>query len=282
MIGDGFMKKKELRGLQCNRILIPENVITDTTLPKHRVAALSYICAMTGVAYKINFSIKLIVNWLGKSDDRRITKNGCNTASGVKMCIESFKKRNILSYDNDELKFATLIEGRFDKEEYSECYAHERFAKIYIDELSTIINYQNSNDGEYMDNLILLLVFAYLRAKIPVKNNLAGAGDRPDAYDTNYKTIGNELGLSERLVSKAVKVLVQLGYIYERRRGKESYYSTDEKGNRVLHRKEKTIIFCNTYKRIDKGSKTYLEAEGQDYYLKEANGKEVELDKRGM
>ena len=77
-------------------------------------------------------------------------------------------------------------------------------------------------------------------------------------------------------------MLVQLGYIYEQRRGKESYYSTDEKGNRVLHRKEKTIIFCNTYKRIDKGSKTYLEAEGQDYYLKEANGKEVELDKRGM
>lgn len=276
------MKKKELKGLQCNRVLIPESIITDTTLQKYRVATLAYICAMTGVAYQINFSIKLIVNWLGKSDDRHITKHGCNTASGVKDCIESFKESGILSYDNDELRFATLIEGQFDKEKYSEYYAHERFAKIYIDELTTIINYKNSNNDGYIDNSILLLVFAYLRMKIPVKNNLAGAGERADAYDTNYNVIGNELGLSERLVSRAIRVLVQLGFLYEQRRGVETYYSTDEKGNRIVHRKEKTIIFCNAYKRIDKGSKTYLEAEGEDYYLKEASDKENELERKRL
>lgn len=276
------MKKNELRGLQCNRILIPESVITNTKLQKYRVSTLAYICAMTGVAYKINFSIKLIVNWLGKCNDRHITKNGCNTASGVKDCIKSFKNSGILSYSNNELKFATLIEGQFDKEKYSEYYANERFAKIYIDELYSVVNYQNSNNEEYIDNSILLLVFAYLRMRIPVKNNLAGASERPDAYDTNYNIIGNELGLSERLVSKSIKTLVQLGLLYEQRRGKETYYLTDDKGNKITHRKEKTIIFCNTYKRIDKNGKTYLVAEGKDYYLKEANDKENELNQKGM
>lgn len=274
--------KKELKGLESYRILIPESIITNTRLSKHRVATLAYIYTMTGLAYRVNFSVKLIVSWLGRCNDRHMSDKENNATSGVKGCIEYFKKIGILSYEDEKLKFATLVDGYFDKEEYSQYYSGERFSKIYIDELMTIINYHNSNDGEYMDNSILLLVFAYLRAKIPVKNNLAGAGERADAYDTNYNIIGNELGLSERLVSKAVKVLVQLGYLYEQRRGKETYYSTDEKGNRIVHRKEKTIIFCNAYKRIDKGSKTYLEAEGEDYYLKEASDKENELERKRL
>ena len=132
--------KKELKGLEGNRILIPDSIITNIKLSKYRVATLAYIYTMTGLTYRVNFSVKLIVSWLGRCNDRHMSDNGNNAASGVKGCIEYFKKTGILSYEDEKLKFATLVDGYFDKEKYSQSYSGERFSKIYIDELNTIID----------------------------------------------------------------------------------------------------------------------------------------------
>ena len=272
------MRDKELHGIESNKILIPETVILDTTMNKYRVAVLIYLFCKTGMDYQVSFSVGKIVEWLGRTSVRPINKDYNNAASGIKDCLEKFKKENYFSY-YEELKYANLVNGVFDKEKYSATFNRIRFAKIYVDELQKILNYENKDTK--IDKTILFLVFAFLRARIPVKNNLSGAGERADAYDNHYKSIGNEIGLSERLVSKMVDVLVDLGLIYKMHRGLEVYYY-DENGNTMKKFKEKTIIFCNTYKRIDKNGKTYLVAEGKDYYLKEANDKENELNQKGM
>lgn len=268
---------KQLHGLEKNKILIPESIILNTTMNKYRVAVITYLLCRTGIDYQITFSISRITEWLGKTTDRRLKKDVNNAASGIRDCLEKFKDSDYFSYDKD-LKYANMVDGVFNKDEYANNYTHQRFAKIYIDELQTIIDYRSEDTK--IDKAMLLLVFALLRARIPVKNNLAGAGERADAYDDHYASIGEEIGLSERLVSKMVGVLIELGLIYELRRGTATYLSYDKEGNQIKKIKEKTYIFCNTYKRIDKGGRTYLIAEGKDYYLKEASEKESELDRK--
>ena len=86
-----------------------------------------------------------------------------------------------------------------------------------------------------------------------------------EAYNGNYKDIGAALGLSERTVSLAVKVLVQLRLIVIA----EPYHIQNEDGKF----RTPDIIFANAYKRDGKE----LLTNGDEYALGEIKRKEEYL-----
>lgn len=100
------------------------------------------------------------------------------------------------------------------------CNSGERFAIVYLDEILAIMSYRNDKTKDrYLNNLSVLLVFAYLRRCIPRRKNELKPEERyedrcadrrkriPEAYNGKYKDIAAALGLGEHTVSKAVSVL---------------------------------------------------------------------------
>lgn len=279
-------KWKELSGLESTYMIIPYSVIVNEDIEdneidrkcvikdKRRVATLIYLYFKTAMDNEINFSIRMIVDWLGKKPNRHTNNN--TVGGGIVKCVNEFKKMDWFECPN-EISYGKVMKAKLDREKYKECFLEERFAKVYVDEVLKILSYTPSGNDHRLDNTSLLLVFAYLRMMIPVRNNLAGSGYRIEAYDSFYKNIGLKIGLSERAVSKSIEILVDLGLIYEKRRNKKIKRKDDKK--RYFNY---TYIFCNTYKRLKGGNgKIYLAECGEDYYIKEADDKERDLEKKG-
>lgn len=273
MINNKEFEKVQLDGLRSMFIKIPESIILNKIINDKRISVFSYLYCKTTMDYKILFSIQSICNWLGKKINKH--KNRNTITSKIIDTINYFNNEGIVSF-SDELSLTTFVEAEFDKDNFANIFNNERFAKIYIDELNMILDYKNINSKDTkLDNSIVLLVFAYLRMKIPIRNNLAGASHRPEAFDNYYKDIGEEIGVSERIVSRAVSALIDLGLIYVRQRDSVPYVDNNGKKKFVVQ----TTIFCNTYKRLKgKDGKVYLIDSGKDYYLTEINEKEKELE----
>lgn len=223
-------------------------------------------------------NVDIILDWLKRKPNRH--KNGLNDK--IEECINHFYNTGYLKLlDNSNLSvYKTSV---FNSEKLTEDCQNGlfRFAIIYLDEVNTILNYR-SNDTT-INSDIVLLVFAYLRMKIYRRPNKLSAQEinldnknshsydikkrrerAIEAYDCYYYEIAEDLGITERVVSKAINILYGLNLIYFESLPKTKY---DDKW------KTNHAIFCNTYKREN----GYLLAEGKEYYLPEIDNKKKKL-----
>ena len=158
---------------------------------------------------------------------------------------------------------------------YDKC--SDGFAVVYLDEIQKIMDYKNLQ-GNSVNNITILLVFAYLRNKIkrrpnelkPEERSCEGIKKRkekiPDAYDSNIVNIAKELRIHKQTLSKVIDILEQeLGLIVTDRAYR---IKTDDKEFKTL-----PTIFANAYKREDK----YLLADGEEY-----SRSEIELKAENM
>lgn len=266
------MNKEKLFGQQSKYILIPYDFVIDQTTDKHRGLrglVYSYLYSKTGMDNTQVFNTEKFKQYAGKKAG--VSSNSDTYTDKILLILNHMKDKWFLSYD-DVIQKNKYKELYFDKDKILDYCSEHRFAVVYLDELNTILSYDSndSNDGynKRFDSSMVLLVFMYLRANIPIRHNKYC--DSAEAFDTYYKTIGEDIGLSERIVSKAVGVLVDLGLIYVRERSPIKYYDKKSKDYKF---RTPTIIFCNTYKRMKKGNDICLIAEGSDYYLEETENK---------
>lgn len=274
------LAKEELKGKSGNFVIIPESIIygNKNTLDTKRVSILAYLFVRTGIDENLLLSLKDIHDWLGKKVNKHANRN--TVTSEIKSLLEYYKYVDILNYF-DELSYTSYIKAEFYKNKIFEkgvTSDDKRFAKIYLDELTAVIQYRTKSNDTRFDNSVVLLVFAYLRVNIYQNNGLAGYEDMsyPEAYDTYYKDIANELGISERAVSKAIDVLTDLHLIYVKHRNKIKYLDLKTHKEKYL---TPTSIFCNTYKRVQIKGYTIQIAEGEEYYTAEAQKKIDKLEK---
>lgn len=283
----------QLEGLAAKYFSIPESVILDTSIEAKRVTVFSYFATRKGLDDKLEFSINSIVTWSGNKPN---THTGKINDKFLEV-VNALQDGGYLTYSG-ELDRVSYIEGEFDSQKvFDEC-SYKSFAIIYLDELYSILNYkkENSNDG-YLNNAVLLLVFAYFRNAIyrrsnklrPEELNVDGCHNLnadivkrrslyPEAYADKYNDISKKIGVSARTISKAVTILEQqLGLLVT----DEAYRVKNEEGKyRTQH-----TIFANAYKREGE----YLLASGESYSrpemeqkaerLKEYNDKYI-IDKR--
>lgn len=267
-----------------NYFVIPSSIILDTDMTERRATVFSFFSVYRGLGCELFFSVNNIVEWMGKKPNRN--SNGINNK--IIKDIESLIDVDYLDV-HDKLNNSSCISAAFNLSKLSQDCEYERFAVIYLDELKKILNYQNSNiKDSYINNDIVLLVFAYLRMKIyrrrnklmPEEINFENKNNHeydiavrrkraPEAYDCYYSEIANELELSARTISKAVEVLNELDLIYSESLPRIRYFD----GNTEKWRTDHTI-FCNTYKR----ESNYLLASGKDYYLTEIKNKKIKLN----
>lgn len=268
--------KTNLDGNKAKYIYIPISVITDTELGMRRVGIFAYLRVHYGLNAIDNFTIPDIVEWCGEKPSRKI--NGTNDK--YLTIIDWFSDRGYITYLTERSR-CSYMKCMFDTEEYvSEC--SNGYACVYLDEIEKIMNYKKENQNDhYLSNNIILLVFAYLRNKIIRRPNELKPEERhpdkvknrreriPEAYNETYRDIGKELGISERLVSDAVKILNQLNLI-------------------VYGEPKKIVINGNEYRTPDMIFANYEKREaefslikGEDYAYAEIEQKAVNMSKKG-
>lgn len=263
-------KPIKLNTIDKNYIVIPESVICDVDSSNERVSLLSYLLIRTGLDNQILFTIKDICDWMNVK--LRVERNMNTSTMRIIKLLGDYNDQNILSGFND-LPFRSAVKAYFDKDKLTQNHKGERFACIYIDEIEKIMKYDKGKN-KILTNAVLLLVFTYLRMCIPVRSMMEGLNYGAEAYDDSFKEIGIELGLSEKIVSKAVSILEDLDLIRVRRRDPIMYKVGTETKFRTA-----TNIFCNTYKRMKINGYTHLVASGESYYLDEMDQKEEKLKK---
>ena len=269
----------ELDSISGNYFVIPSSVILDTSMNEKRATIFSFFSMYRGLNNNLFFSINNIARWMGKQPNRNA--NGIN--GKVIQIIEQLNRLGYLTLF-DELSNSSIIEANFDLSKISQECELNRFAVIYIDEINRILKYKNSNSKDsFLNNDIILLIFAYLRMKIfrrrnklfPEEINIDNKNNHqydieirkfrsPDAYDCYFYEIAEELGISARTVSKAIDVLNELELIYH------------ESLPRVKHGNKwhtDHTVFCNFYKR----ESNYLLANGSSYYLAEIENKKKKI-----
>ncbi len=263
-------KPIKLNGIKKNFVTIPESFIWDTDSPNERIALLSYFLVKTGSDNQILFTIKDICEWMNVKLHKNRNMN-TSTTRIIKL-LDNYSKQNIISGFCD-LQFHSIVSAYFDKDKIVDMCKSERFACIYVDEIEKIMKYDKGKN-KVLTNAVLLLVFAYLRMNIFVRSMHEGLNYGAEAYNDSFKQIGIELGLSEKIVSKAANILVDLDLIRVRFRDPIMYKVGSETKFRTA-----TNIFCNTYKRIKINGYTHLVASGESYYLDEMDQKEEKLKK---
>lgn len=265
-----------LTGDESKFVNIPLSLILNTDMDEKRIGVFAYLKMCSGLDDVSRFIVSNMVEWCGyKSDIRRVG----GTNDRFLDIVDEFAAAGYLVRLTDKSR-TKYMEYKIN-EKYCSLECAEGYATIYLDELKKILTYKRRDANDvYIKNTVVLLVFAYLRYKIPRRPNKLNIEERsldkikdrkqrlPEAYDCHIMDIANELCLSDRAVSVAINILeTELGLIV---RG-VAYKIKDKNGEyRTLN-----SIFVNAYKR--EGS--YLLVSGEIYSMSEIECKAEKLKK---
>lgn len=258
-------ERKERVG--CGYVLVPQEIIENSSLGKLRVSVFSVLGMKRSIDGEIHAPTRYIVNWLNKKESR--SKNGIN--ENIDGVIQQFKDYGYISdaEDNYGLKIPVYS---YNTDHIVDLCRKGNYALLYCDEIKKIINYYSDTFQSKRYNLdVALIVFAYLRMKMPRRKNeiystelnednngeLYRKSAYPEAWYSHFNEIAADIGLTCETVSNAIKLLVELDLIVceEAIIGKKK---TDQFAM-------KCKIFANTYKREG----DYLLASGKEYFENE-------------
>jgi len=268
-----YRTPKELESDKAKYLFVPMSLIEDTELYVYRVALFAYLAMYRGLNNRVVISIPRFVEWAGFKSDTH--SRGINEK--VLVTLDMLNDLGYLTYCEQPTK-SNIAELVMDMNFVTEECAND-FAILYIDEVEKIMSYKRANlKDAHLNSFSVLLVFAYLRRKIFRRPNLLKPEERtqegieerrkriPEAYTDNYKDIGEALGLSERTVSKAVRILEELNLIVVA----ESYHHRMDGVYRTSY-----VMFANHEKR----EKEWLLDSGLEYAHREMELKEQAMEK---
>ena len=273
---------KELDGEESLYFSVPASIIFDDDMGVRRVTVFSFFSEFRGLTSKMFFSVNDIVKWSGKKPNR----NKGKINDQILDVVDRLDDNGFVSLSGKPNGSSTAM-ATFDVDKIARmCLNESGYAVIYFDELHKILSYENPNSKDsYLNCDVVLLVFSYLRMRIFRRRNRIRHGefvvdefnrimidetiekrrvDSPEAYSEYYCIIAEELGLSEKSVSKAVDVLAELGLIcFETlpRKKVDGKWTTQP------------TVFCNAYKR----EKSSLLDCGDDYCKREITNKKRKM-----
>jgi len=263
--------KTLLTDMESKYIYLPLSVIVNNEIDVKRIGILSYLRIHCGLNDMVGFTVPDMVEWCGMKPNNRDGKTNDKFLS----VINDLSSMGYLTYLTEQSK-SSYIKCKFNTElYYNEC--SNGYAVVYLDEFKKIMDYKNLQ-GNSVNNVTMLLVFAYLRNRIrrrpnelkPEERTLDGIRQRkerlPDAFDGNISDIAKELGIHKQTLSKTINILEQeLELIITDRAYR---IKIDNNEFRTL-----PTSFANSYKRKDK----YLLAAGEEY-----SRAEIELKAQNM
>lgn len=271
---------KKLDGDSSIYFKIPSDIILDSDKGSRRASVFSFFAIKRGLDGEVTFSIEDVVRWTGKNPRRGTGRINNATLDTIRL-LEGDGYIKTYEQPRDSMRTQAV----FYSDKVNNLCDGFRFATIYLDELKDIFNYKSTEKEMTIDNDVMLLVFAYLRMKIPRRQNalfaeqtnIDGKKDHgydvdvrrkkhPDVFDGYFGDIASEIGTTDKIVSKAASILKDIGLIYY-----ESLPRTKigDKWN------TNATLFCNYYYRNGNS----ILADGMEYYEREIQNKKDKLNK---
>lgn len=192
-------------------LVIPKDVIYNSSLDENRVIVYSYFSLKQGLDDTVGFSCNHVVKWCGYAINYH--KGKIND----KVCdlIEQLSHNQYFSIEgkisSDILTVATLNMEKF--------FPDNQFAIIYYDEIHKVKSFKklinDEKEKNRMSAAILLLVLSYLRMNMLRRQNgfIGEESNKPEFCYRYYMDIEKDIGISRRSISKAVNILVELDLI---------------------------------------------------------------------
>lgn len=190
-----------------NYVVIPKEIIYNKEMDDKRVIVFSYLCSHRALNNSVGFSIPELVKWTGLIPNYhkgKINEKYLDILKALSGCsyfedCPDFEKLKTIGNSNEHYRLHLNIE-KFD--------VLKEFGIIYFDELQRIINFKKEIkeknkqiDTSKLSAAHILLLLAYIRA------NINRSPDKPRCCYRLYKYISDDIGISERYISRAVEIL---------------------------------------------------------------------------
>ena len=253
-----------------NYVKIPREIIYDKSIGNKRAIIFAYLCSRRALDDTVAFSISELCHWSHLKPnyhDGKINQKYLDVLESLSHCgyFDAYpdfqkianEKKNSTDYYNIKLnieKFDTL----------------DSFGIVYFDELEQILNFKeelkNTNiDLSRMSSAYILLLLSYLRV------NMNRNPDKPLCCYRLYQKISEDIGLSERYISRIVEILDVMN-IVKYQEGKRKRY---EKSNGEYGFITSPKVFAD-YRRYlkDKNGNVVIDTE---YDCKSEIAKQIEI-----
>lgn len=205
-----------------NYVKIPREIIYNKDIGDKRVIIFSYLCSRRALDDTVAFSISELCHWSylkpnfhdGKINQKYLVVLELLSHYGYFVDCPDFEKlakekKNSTDYYNIKINIK-----KFD--------IPDNFGIIYFDELEKILNYKEELKGKDIDlsrmsSAYILLLLSYLRV------NMNRDTTKPLCCYRLYQTISQDIGLSERYISRIVEIL-DVMKIINHKEGKRTRY----------------------------------------------------------
>lgn len=206
-----------------NYVKIPREIIYDKDIGDKRVIIFSYLCSRRALDDTVAFSISELCHWSylkpnyhdGKINQKYLEVLELLSHYGYFVDCPDFEKlakekKNSTDYYNIKINIE-----KFD--------VPDNFGIIYFDELAKILNYKTELknkdiDLSRMSSAYILLLLSYLRV------NMNRDTTKPLCCYRLYQKISEDIGLSERYISRIVEILDVMN-IVKHQEGKRTRYN---------------------------------------------------------
>ncbi len=209
-----------------NYVKIPREIIYDKDLGNKRVIIFSYLCSRRALDDTVAFSISELCHWShlkpnyhdGKINHKYLGVLELLSRYGYFEYCPDFeklakKKKNSTDYYNIKISIE-----KFDMP--------DKFGIIYFDELEKILDFKEELKDIEIDltrisSAYILLLLSYIRI------NMNRNPDKPLCCYRLYQKISEDIGLSERYISRIVEILDEMN-IVKYQEGKRIRYKKQE------------------------------------------------------
>lgn len=206
-----------------NYVKIPRGIIYDKDIGDKRVILFSYLCSRRALDDTVAFSISELCHWSylkpnyheGKINHKYLEVLEILSHYGYFVDCPDFEKlakekKNSTDYHNIKINIE-----KFD--------IPDNFGIIYFDELEKILNYKEELkdtdiDLSRMSSSYILLLLSYIRV------NMNRDTSKPLCCYRLYQKISEDIGLSERYISRIVEILDAMNII-KHQEGKRTRYN---------------------------------------------------------
>lgn len=208
-----------------NYIKLPREIIYDKDIGDKRVIIFSYLCSRKTIDETVAFSVSELCHWSHLKPNYHDGKINQKYLETLQLIADSgyFQKYpNFLKIFDEKTNSNTYYNIKIDSEKFD---PPDNFGIIYLDELQKILNFKGelSNTDINLSRISsaqILLLLSYLRL------NMNRDSSKPLCCYRLYSKISDDIGISERYISRIVDILDTLNII-KSKEGKRIRYQID-------------------------------------------------------
>ena len=253
-----------------NYVKIPREIIYNKDIGDKRTIIFSYLCSRRALDDTVAFSISELCHWSH-------LKPNYHDGKINQKYLEVLESLSHYGYFTDYPDFQKLANEKKNSTDYYNIKLNiekfdipDNFGIIYFDELEKILNFKEELKCEGIDlsrmsSAYILLLLSYIRV------NMNRNTDKPLCCYRLYQKITEDIGLSERYISRIVEILDVMDII-KWQEGKRKRYEKSN-GEYGFTTSPKVFADCRRYIK-DKNGNAVLDTE---YDCKSEIAKQIEI-----